>query len=326
MNVILLATFNGAAYLPKMLESIRRQTCGDWRLFVRDDCSTDDTLDIVRQAAVADGRISLSADDRGRLGAVGNFGRLLELAQAQGPTTVSCADQDDVWLPHKLECELRELRRLTAAHGAGTPLLVHSDLRVVDAELRPLRRSLHQAVHVDPLARDPLAALCVTNFVTGCTAMFNRALLNVVAPLPAAARMHDWWIALCAAALGRIGYLAEPTVLYRQHGDNVVGAASLWDRFNPMAAGFRSRWRRGVDNLWQSAAQMQALGRRIVDATGQADHPVLATIDNYCRAFEPDRSAWRRWQMLQQCGYGDAGLLRQALLAARLVSPGRRVA
>ena len=326
MNVILLATYNGAAYLTEMLASIRRQTCDDWRLLARDDGSSDDTLQMLQQAAQADSRIEVIVDSSERLGAVGNFSRLLQLAEAQGPTTVSCADQDDVWLPHKLECELRELRRLTTVHGERTPLLVHSDLRVVDAALRPLRDSLHRAVHVDPRAADPLAALCVTNFVTGCTAAFNRALLNVVAPLPAEARMHDWWIALCAATVGKIGYLDEPTVLYRQHASNVVGAAGLWSRFNPLGSGFRSQWRRGVDNLRMSAAQMRALGRRIVETTGDSGRPALVTIENYCRAFDADRSTWDRWRLLRQSGYGKSGLLRQTLLAARLISLGRRAA
>ncbi|MGC3972587.1 MAG: glycosyltransferase family 2 protein [Pirellulales bacterium] len=326
MNFILLATYNGAAYLPEMLESIRRQTCGDWRLLARDDGSTDDTPQILQRFAQIDTRINVLVDSADRLGAVGNFGRLLEAAARQGATTVSCADQDDVWLPHKLERELEALWQLAAVHGRETPLLVHSDLRIVDAELRPLAASLHRAIRVDPHAADPLAALCVTNFVTGCATIFNRALLNIVAPLPADARMHDWWIALCAAAMGKLGYIEEPTVLYRQHSGNVIGAAGLWSRFNPFAANFRSQWRRGVDNLRKSAAQMRALRARIVETTDDARHPALETVENYCRAFEENRSTWERWQILRQSGYAKSGVLRQALLAARLMSLGRSAA
>lgn len=326
MNVIVLATYNGARYLPELLASIRRQTFTAWRLLVRDDGSTDGTRALLEQAAVDDARIQVLADDGARLGPAGNFGRLLQRAFDDGATTVSCADQDDVWLPQKLERQQAELRRLADLHGAATPLLVHSDLTVVDGELRILHRSFAQFARVHRDVDDPLGALLVANCVTGCTLMVNRALLGLALPMPAEARMHDWWLALCAAALGRIGYLPDSTVLYRQHGENAVGAIGLWSRFNPLDGGFGSRWRRGLDDLRKTTRQMQAFRDRLLAVTGDPRHHDVRRLSDYCQAFESPTSSLGRWRQLRQVGYARAGILRQALLAARLWSLRRRAA
>ncbi|TWJ33021.1 glycosyltransferase family 2 protein [Geobacter argillaceus] len=219
---ILLATYNGSDYLIEQLDSIIGQTFADWRLLARDDGSTDTTPEILRayQAQLPD-RITIVPGEGRSLGARGNFAALM--ARADGDYLMFC-DQDDVWLPDKIEQTLAEMRRLEKSHGETTPLMVHTDLAVVDEALRGVADSLWRFQHSDPVGGKALNRLLVQNTVTGCTVMINRALLELALPIPPEAVMHDWWLALAATAFGVIGHVAVPMVLYRQHGANDIGA------------------------------------------------------------------------------------------------------
>jgi hypothetical protein len=217
---VALATFNGERFLAPLLGSLLEQTWQDFTILIADDGSSDSTMAIVGDYARRHpGRIRIVADGP-HLGIVGNFARLLRAATAD--YLMPC-DQDDVWLPRKIELSLARMRRLEADHGTETPLLVHTDLMVVAEDLRLLGPSYARYVGLDP-ARRLLGPLLLRNVVTGCTAMLNRALYCRARPIPADAIMHDHWIALVAAATGKIGFLDEPTVLYRQHAGNAIGA------------------------------------------------------------------------------------------------------
>ncbi|WP_243370836.1 glycosyltransferase family 2 protein [Geotalea sp. SG265] len=217
---LLLATFNGEHYLGEQLVSLFAQTCQDWRMIISDDGSTDDTRAIIESCQTAHGNVtSLSSTDT-TLGPCGNFARLLQHSTAD---YVMFCDQDDVWLPRKIEKTLAKMGEMEAHYGKEMPLLVHSDLKVVDCALQPLAPSFWRYHGTNP---DAIAfnRLLVQNVATGCTVMINKPLRELALPIPAEARMHDWWLCLVAAAFGRIGYVNEPTVLYRQHGRNDSGA------------------------------------------------------------------------------------------------------
>jgi glycosyltransferase involved in cell wall biosynthesis len=222
---ILLATYNGSPYLGELLESLESQTFQDWRLVVRDDGSSDDSLEIVRAWARRRRQpVEIISDALGPLGACGSFAALME--HSRSPYFALC-DQDDVWLPAKLAELLAIMREAETRRGAETPILAHSDLSVVDAQLRPIHPSLNRYVQIrDPPAGQPWRVVLVSNIVTGCASMGNSALRRTALPIPPEAAMHDWWLALVAATFGEIVYLAEPTVLYRQHSVNSVGAGS----------------------------------------------------------------------------------------------------
>lgn len=242
MIQILLATYNGAAYLAEQLDSLFAQTNRDWRLLVRDDCSTDATAEIL--AAYQEkypGIISIVPNDGARLGAGRNFGMLLEHAEA--PYVMFC-DQDDVWLPDKIEVTLAAMKRLEATHGAEMPLLVHTDLKVVDERLNLLGDSLWRYMGSRPERLSRINRVLMQNFATGCTVMINRSLRDLALPVPAGARMHDWWLALVATAFGRVAAVHRPTMLYRQHGKNDSGAVH-WN-FVREVIGFIDRERRNA--------------------------------------------------------------------------------
>lgn len=224
---ILLSCHNSQAFLGDLLGSLERQTFTDWQLLVRDDGSTDGTQGIVKGFEHrSPGRLEWLRDDGGAAGPCQSFGRLLRASTA---SYVMFCDHDDVWLPRKIERTLETMReaevqatREGRPGEAATPILVFTDLAVVDVHLRPLGPSYWTYHHCDP-RRTSLAQLLVQNVVTGCTVMLNRPLAELAQPIPPQAVMHDGWVALVAACFGTIRLLDEPTVLYRQHDGNVLG-------------------------------------------------------------------------------------------------------
>lgn len=237
---ILLATYNGAEFLPAQLESILKQTYSNWRILARDDGSTDGTSNILKAFARANrGRLQLIEDRDKGLGARGNFARLLEHSMA--PYVMFC-DQDDIWLPNKIELTLTRMQALEALLGKEASILIHTDLKVVNRDLQEINASLWRYQGYYPEAGQSWNRLLIQNVITGCTMMLNRSLTMASLPIPREAIMHDWWIALVASLRGYIIAIPEATILYRQHGKNDIGAKrwgwrylskkllTVWDR------------------------------------------------------------------------------------------------
>ncbi|HEY5515177.1 MAG TPA: glycosyltransferase family 2 protein [Pengzhenrongella sp.] len=218
---ILLATHDGERHVADQVASILAQSHPGWTLTVRDDGSTDGTLRVVRELADQNpDRMTVTARASASGSAKQNF---LEMLVASRARYVMFADPDDVWHPDKVARTLARMTELEARLGADTPLLVHTDLTVTDANLYVTAASMVHAQQLDG-TESRLARLSVQNTVTGCTVMVNRALAELVVPPFDAVAMHDWWLAMMASAFGAIGFVDSPTVLYRQHGGNAVGA------------------------------------------------------------------------------------------------------
>jgi glycosyltransferase involved in cell wall biosynthesis len=293
---VLLATFDGARFLPELLRSIERQTYSGWRLIVRDDGSSDRSGSIIEGFADRHGdRVRVLRDAGGQLGACGNFGALLEASDA--PYFMFC-DQDDVWLPEKIADLLAGLRAAEARRGATTPLLVHSDLILVDEELRLLHKSYWRHSRLlDPLAQRSAMRLMLRNYVTGCAMIGNAALRHAALPIPREARMHDWWTALVASVLGEVIEHGAPTTLYRQHQRNELGAQSrhpivLASRFirEPLAIARLVR-----EHI--TAAQLQAAA--LERAYGQAmPSQALEAVTEFARLGQ--RSLWQRKRFISR--------------------------
>ncbi len=225
MIEILLASYNSEKYIGEQIESILGQTAQEWHLTIQDDQSSDRTAEIVRsyQAAYPE-KISFCINEKNLGGSKYNFYDLLLKADADYAMT---CDHDDVWLPDKVERTFAAMLDLEQQYGKNVPLLVHTDLKVADAELKVVAGSMFFQQNLDP-GRKSLGELLVQNNVTGCTMMVNRSLLALLSPkIPPNLIMHDWWCGLVAAAFGAIGYVSEPTILYRQHGENQVGAKNV---------------------------------------------------------------------------------------------------
>lgn len=221
MVMILMAAYNGEKYIAEQIESILSQTETDWKLVIQDDCSKDKTVEIIKKyVKKCPGKIFLVELKAPFCNAKSNFSAMLGFADTDYMMT---CDQDDVWLPDKIKSTLEKMHELEEGFGHCKPLLVHTDLKVVNEKLNMISDSMFVRQNLNS-SRDKFNNLLVQNIVTGCTMMVNSALLNLVYEVPEQAIMHDWWLALIAAAFGHIGFINEPTVLYRQHDSNAVGS------------------------------------------------------------------------------------------------------
>ncbi len=224
--VILLATYEGAAFLRDQLASLAVQEHDDWYLIWRDDGSSDATVAILQEFAEsqAPGRVERLADPAGRVGSAASFLALLRHAapMLEARDLVAFADQDDVWLPFKLARAVRAL----GAVPAERPTIYSARQILVDATLNPL--AVSAAVATPP----GFPAALTQNLATGCTVTMNGAAARLVAGSTAPPGcQHDWWAYLLVTAAGGI-FLTddEPVVLYRQHGRNTVGATRSFAR------------------------------------------------------------------------------------------------
>ena len=263
VNVILCSR-NGEKYLRAQIESILKQTEQSVRLLISDDVSSDRTQEIEREYAEQyPERVRVRFRTVPSGGAARHFFLALQhFAEETGGGSLSpsgqspsgqspsgqyymFADQDDVWHPDKVEKTLAAMREAEEAAASGdaeaavseddekaensactVPLLVHCDMRVVDEEEQEIAPSYVKYQQMSP-ERCRLNQPLVQNNVTGGAMMMNEALVRLILsrPLPRHAVMHDHWIALAAAAFGKVIFLDEALYDYRQHGSNVLGAA-----------------------------------------------------------------------------------------------------
>ncbi|HFU3862407.1 TPA: glycosyltransferase family 2 protein [Streptococcus suis] len=219
---ILMSTYNGQQFLAEQIRSIQDQSYTDWTLFIRDDGSSDNTKEILKDFERQDSRIHLIDSDKSdNLGVIKSFHKLVNHDRAD---YYFFSDQDDVWLPNKLELSLKEAQN----YLADLPLMVYMDLKVVNQDLEIMTESMvkSQSHH----ANTELVQELTENTVTGGVAMINHALAEMW-QVTDDILMHDWYLALLASAFGNLVFIDQPGELYRQHSDNVLGARTLSKRF-----------------------------------------------------------------------------------------------
>ncbi|MGC8677702.1 MAG: glycosyltransferase family 2 protein [Hydrogenobaculum sp.] len=218
---ILLSTYDGEKFLRDFIKSLDMQTYKDWRLIIRDDGSIDSTKKILEEIRKANpSKFIILEDDLGNIGAYRSFFELLRKSSAN---YIMFADQDDVWLPQKIEKTLKKMLDLEKSFGSNVPILVHTDLQIVNENLDLIYPSFWKYRNQNPEYK-ALNYLIVQNNITGCTIMLNYALKELIRKIPEKAIMHDWWVALVASAFGIIDYIPDQTVLYRQHSNQNIGA------------------------------------------------------------------------------------------------------
>lgn len=222
---ILLATYNGERFLREQIDSILAQNYANWRVLARDDGSTDGTVSIFKEYEERlPGRFRMLPESAGTGHPKWNF---LQLMEASTSEYICFADQDDVWLPQKLTLTMQAMGRLEARRGKNIPLLAFTDLRVVDENLTTIADSLWKLHCLNPRQVNHFARLLGQNVVTGSTVMANRRLVELALRMPEEADMHDSWVALVASAFGAGEAVPVQTVLYRQHGGNMLGAIEM---------------------------------------------------------------------------------------------------
>lgn len=216
---ILLATYNGAQYLREQLESIVNQDYEYWVVRACDDASTDNTYNILKeyQEKYPD-KFILKKNERGSGSAKKNFMNLIKTSTCD---YVMCCDQDDIWLSNKISLTLQTMKE---NEQDEMPVLVHTDLKVVDANLNVLSESFFE--HSNFRKKFELNEILIQNFVTGCTMMMNRSMVELMSRVETYDRilMHDWVASILATSAGKVAFVDTPTMLYRQHAINSVGA------------------------------------------------------------------------------------------------------
>ncbi len=218
MNVIVMSTYNGGQYLRQQLDSVLRQTVTDFTLLIRDDGSSDNTLEIIRQ--YADPRIALIPGEN--LGPSGSFLALLDLARQKGADYVFFCDQDDVWQDNKLELLLAEIQPLSG------PALVFSDFAMIDGQ-GAVTGDSYAAMAQLRIPRDGnfFPKLLAQPYIFGCASVLNRELLDLIENPPAGIEMYDCWIGLVASVFGTVKYLPAATIYHRFHTSNATGQAGM---------------------------------------------------------------------------------------------------
>ena len=219
---ILLSTYNGEKYVSKQIDSILNQTYTEWRLLVRDDASSDNTISILNKYQQQNPQkiIIISNNTTQNMGVIKSFEILLKFSNSK---YIMFCDQDDIWLPNKIEESLNSILSLEQSNP-NTPILIHSDLSIIDENDTITHSSLWQYAGIKPniLNNNPkYMAFC--NSVTGCTILMNKQCKDIVLPFPINIMMHDAWIAIKISQLGIIHNINKPLILYRQHSNNTLG-------------------------------------------------------------------------------------------------------
>jgi glycosyltransferase involved in cell wall biosynthesis len=218
-----MATYNGAKYIEKQLNSILNQTLSPAEIIICDDNSTDGTVAIIK-TYLSRAPIQLSVNEK-QLGVVANFKKAAGLANRNN--WVAFADQDDVWLPQKLQLLADEMGLLD---DATTPALIYSDLIVIDKNDNIITPSFWVKQGIRPV-KVRLETLLYGNVVTGCTMLVNHAMIKQFLLMDAAAGyLHDEWFALVAYSYGKVKLLNEQLILYRQHDSNETFSAGYDER------------------------------------------------------------------------------------------------
>ena len=225
---VLLATYNGEKYIREQIESILNQTYQNIRLIISDDCSKDNTPEILREYEKKDNRIELYIQEK-NLGVVKNIEFLLSKVKNN---YYMLSDQDDVWLSEKIEKSLETLTNKDAD-------LVFGDLEVVDQDLKTIYPSFGDFMllnnKINKYINSPKLNY-IYNCVTGCTVLAKKETIQKIVPLPGKSKylIHDHWIGLMASIYGKVAYMPEKYIKYRQHGNNQVGTEKISHGFKKL--------------------------------------------------------------------------------------------
>jgi rhamnosyltransferase len=218
MVAILLSTYNGEKYLANQLSSILDQSYSDFKLYIVDDGSADNTNSIIDEFIAIDQRVVKLHKESKHDGPCISFMWLL--GQIDADFYFFC-DQDDAWMSDKIKKSMV----LAEQYSTTKPLLIHSDLKIVDESMQILHESYWA---FNGTKRSEFCSFdfhCAYNNIPGCSMLINKISRNLSLPIPKTAKMHDAWISLVVSFhKGNIIAVDEPLLFYRQHANNTIGA------------------------------------------------------------------------------------------------------
>ena len=291
MIEILLATYNGERFLPEQIESITSQGFKDYYILASDDSSSDCTFEILRSYESVLGE-KIKVVQSNTHSAKENFYNLLDMADDE---YIALCDQDDFWESDKLKKSLKAIQRLERRYGKETPILVHSDLEIVDENLNLKNKKMSELTGISEVIKyakeeskylytisteESFSRYLVENNITGNTVIINKALLDIY-KRPEVSFMHDWWLGLIAFTFGKVGFLNECLVKYRQHESNELGAKNPLELRNIKRRN-KQRIRENYDCMF---AQVEELLRLYKDELGKSRSADTYFARKYLNAF-----------------------------------------
>lgn len=221
---IVLATYNGEKYIREQLDSLLDNDFKDICIEVCDDGSSDGTVQIVKEYVERYNCITFHQNEK-NLGYTMNF--LEGIRRSQSPYIMLC-DQDDIWHRDKIRKTYERMKQLEKENKDEFPLMVFTDAMNFDSGNGQELGSFHKSSHLDVKKLDT-AHLFMENKCIGCTIMINGIVREYLKVLPEEIRVHDWWLALICSHFGKISYIKETTLQYRQHSGNMIGGSSFFD-------------------------------------------------------------------------------------------------
>ena len=224
---ILMATYNGEKYVAKQIESILNQSYKNIRLVISDDCSKDGTREILKQYE-NDERVEIHLQKE-NLGYIRNFEFLLKQVKNE---LYMLSDQDDVWLEEKVEKSLETLKKENAD-------MVFGDLEVVDEDLKTIYPSFGDFMLLNRKIKKQINNYELNylyNCVTGCTILSKKEFIEKILPVPYKSKYvaHDHWMGLMVSLYGKMVYMPEKYIKYRQHGNNQIGTDKISHKFTKL--------------------------------------------------------------------------------------------
>lgn len=294
----MLAVFNGEKYLKQQIDSIIGQTVTEIKVIIRDDGSCDSSPRIIDDYCNKYPQIISKLEGAPTGSAKQNFAELFKKCDSD---YIMFCDQDDVWLPEKIQNTLAAMQKIEGEERT-TPVLVHTDLKVTDQNLNVISPSFFKFQNI--IQNDiTLPELLVQNYVTGCTVMINRALKEKCGDISDNCIMHDWWLALTAVLFGKIVCVSESTMLYRQHSNNQVGAKASY------GIAFIKRKLATLDKVRENYNSTYSQAKALLDSYGsimQTNHK--RTIELYCQI--PKMNKFKKIRTIQKYGFKKCTRLR----------------
>jgi rhamnosyltransferase len=298
---VLLSTYNGARWLPELIESVESQTFAGWHVLVRDDGSSDATSDIVASWAKTSSQVTLDPSSD-RLGPSGSFMKLLESVDS---SYFAFCDQDDVWNSDRLEIGLAHL---AGPNPQDVETAVSTGVELVNARLDPKPGNIPGPIGDDAaLAIGPLLA---NNAAIGATMMGTVALARSAVRLSGGqpVGMHDWWCGLVAAARGTLAFDPRPTLRWRRHDATVTGSSPK---------GLRSRLERRRAYLLEANSMAQRL---LCERDAIVSEDALIALEAIAE-IDPGKLSLADYRKLMRSGVRTTGWGRTAVLLAACLDP-----
>jgi len=256
---VVVATYNGATYLRQQLESIVQQTYKPSQIIIVDDDSLDDTLQVANNFAAHHPEVMVVQNET-RLGYIKNFEKGMLIATA---SYVALSDQDDIWMPHKLETLLANI---------GDQMLAYSDSELIDANGQLLNQKMSSIKN--QLAYHTPIMYAIGAWAPGHAMLLKKELVDKAAPFPALVT-HDFWLGFVATCYSRVVYVNEPLVHYRQHTQNAIGADTTKNKTASLTMAQKKQ---------KARARMELLFNKVKEA-GHQHEEVFEKINNSYASF-----------------------------------------